>query len=78
MVNISKTKQNNTLKSFLLYFLRAKSLIKSSKLIWCNTFASIMSRDEYSNKPLLSHRCSVWIFYTLHLIERMSFQLCSL
>ena len=78
MVNISKTKQNNTLKSFLLYFLRAKSSIKSSKLIWCNKSASIMSRDKYSNKPLLSHRCSVWIFYSLHLFERMSFQLCSL
>jgi len=78
MVNISKTKQNSTLKSFLLHFLRAKSLIKSSKLIWCKKSASIMSRDKYSNKTLLSHRCSVWILYRLHLIERMSFQLCSL
>jgi hypothetical protein len=78
VVNITKTKQNNTLKSFFLHFLRAKSLIKSSRLIWCKQSASIMSRDKYSNKTLLSHRCSVWIFYRLHLIERMSFQLCSL
>ena len=60
-----KKKQNYTLKSFLLHFLSAKSLIKSSKSIWRNMSVSIMSRDTDSS---LSCLIIVLFWYFIHII----------
>jgi hypothetical protein len=53
IVNIKKKKQNDTLKCFLLHFTLAKSLFKSSKLIWRNKSASIISREKDSSLSCL-------------------------
>jgi hypothetical protein len=68
--------KNYMLKSFLLHFLLTKSLIKSSKLIWGNKSASVMSRDEDSS---LSCLIVVLFGYFLYAsFERISVQFCSL
>ena len=60
-----KKKQNYTLKTFLLHFLSAKSLIKSSKSIWRNMSVSIMSRDTDSS---LSCLIIVLFWYFIHIV----------